>query len=436
MQQIKSKLTASAYSLGGVNWPRLFLFYDHDGTGAINLDEFASLLRKDAKVTARMLSDEMLKHLFGAIDKDSSGKVAYREFLNWLELDDELALDAQLPPEPPSLHPVGAEAAAAAAAAYRKASAEREVGALSRGGSPSPKMLLPTGGDHSTVAALRHEEVPEHAVTPSAARVESPVVVAASGNSPHSPQPTANCEQQPEPPTNTMPEQDQTLRHVASNANAVVESPADAAGGLLADSAAGVLTKEELPSLQPQLDAAMEVPEGAGITAIETEMDGHLQSLEVEAAATERAATEIQRRMRGHLARRRTQGDLAPAAVTSTVPAVATTPASTGPASPTAKEAAVVLEAELNRTRSPTPAQPGGPPLQQGRQSPGPGRPPHAASVQASGVAENLSAAKAKAPPHAAVSRSRSNSNTSATAAVGRSRSSSVNGGGRGAPQR
>jgi len=187
MQQIKSKLTASAYSLGGVNWPKLFLFYDHDGTGDINVDEFANLLRKDAKVTSRMLSDEMLKHLFAAIDQDNSGKVAYREFLDWLQLDDELALDAQFhrPTDSSpsrSLHPVGAEHAAAAATAYRKACAEMVVPSPSHGGSQSPKGLHPTGGEHAAALATAYRKEVADANPASSSRSE----IDASGNSPNS----------------------------------------------------------------------------------------------------------------------------------------------------------------------------------------------------------------------------------------------------------
>jgi len=217
MQQIKSKLTASAYSLGGVNWPKLFLFYDHDGTGDINVDEFANLLRKDAKVTSRMLSDEMLKHLFAAIDQDNSGKVAYREFLDWLQLDDELALDAQFhrPTDsspPHSLHPVGAEHAAAAAAAYRKASAEMVVGSSSRGGSQSPKVLQPTGGEHAAVVASAYRKAAADADPTSAARGESHAE--AMGPSPND------------------------REHVPSTANAAAGYAADAAAGAPAGGAA------------------------------------------------------------------------------------------------------------------------------------------------------------------------------------------------------
>merc|ERR1740115_527035 len=45
---------------------------------------------------------------------------------------------------------------------------------------------------------------------------------------------------------------------------------------------------------------------GKGAVVIESNMDGHLRSLEAEAAATAKAATEVQRRVRGHLARKST----------------------------------------------------------------------------------------------------------------------------------
>jgi len=95
MRGIKSKLTGAAYSMGGVDWHRLFDHYDRDGSGSVSLNEFRNIIRKDAKVTASMFPDEMLEHLFEIVDEDKSGKVAYREFLVWLHLEEELELETR-----------------------------------------------------------------------------------------------------------------------------------------------------------------------------------------------------------------------------------------------------------------------------------------------------------------------------------------------------
>jgi hypothetical protein len=251
MQQIKTKLTAAAYSLGGVNWPKLFLLYDSDGTGDIGKSEFKALIRKDAKVTARMLSDEMLEHLFWSVDTDTSGRIAYPEFLAWLELTDEIERDANfLPieadlPTPRDSLSVKAEDVAAAA--------------------ESTLAAVPAG-------ASQHDVTSSHGQTDCDARRHSEEV-----------QRLAPDDRESEPSA------------VDLTMGSPGPSAADAAAG--APAAAKSLFLQELRN-----------PEASSLcistVAIEKEMDAHLRSLEAEEAAIANAATEIQRRMRGHLSRR------------------------------------------------------------------------------------------------------------------------------------
>jgi Ca2+-binding EF-hand superfamily protein len=83
-KQIRSKLRAAAYTSKGINWKKLFQFYDRDNSGNIGELEFKRLLRSDAKLSKTMLSDADIKDLFNAVDVDGSGEIDFREFHAWV----------------------------------------------------------------------------------------------------------------------------------------------------------------------------------------------------------------------------------------------------------------------------------------------------------------------------------------------------------------
>lgn len=93
----KRKLRAAAYSHEGVNYKKLFHFYDRHNTGSLDVNEFLSALRRDAKQSKskRGWSDKMIVDIFRMIDKDESGTIEYNEFVEWLSEDNSDAfLDA------------------------------------------------------------------------------------------------------------------------------------------------------------------------------------------------------------------------------------------------------------------------------------------------------------------------------------------------------
>jgi Ca2+-binding EF-hand superfamily protein len=85
----KSKLRAAAYSTHGVDYKELFHYYDRDNTGALDLEEFLSALRRDAKQSRskRGWSDKTIVKMFRMIDTDDSGSIEYEEFRKWLSED-------------------------------------------------------------------------------------------------------------------------------------------------------------------------------------------------------------------------------------------------------------------------------------------------------------------------------------------------------------
>ena len=78
--RIRSKLKAASYTVDGVNWGKLFHYYDKDKSGHIGFDEFKRLLRTDAKISITALSDHDVRELFDTVDSDGSGEMDLHEF--------------------------------------------------------------------------------------------------------------------------------------------------------------------------------------------------------------------------------------------------------------------------------------------------------------------------------------------------------------------
>ena len=83
-RQVRFKLRAAAYTDKGVDWHRLFKFYDVDNSGEIGMIEFKRLLRSDAKIPVSQLSDSDVRALYRSVDTDRSGEIDADEFLAWV----------------------------------------------------------------------------------------------------------------------------------------------------------------------------------------------------------------------------------------------------------------------------------------------------------------------------------------------------------------
>ena len=82
---IRRKLRASAYTAGGVDWRKLFKYFDRDNSGMLECEEFRRAIRKDGKMSPSMLSNEDIKFLFDRVDNDQSGYIDINEFVEWVE---------------------------------------------------------------------------------------------------------------------------------------------------------------------------------------------------------------------------------------------------------------------------------------------------------------------------------------------------------------
>eukprot|EP00750_Incisomonas_marina_P027416 INCI6189.1.p1 GENE.INCI6189.1~~INCI6189.1.p1 ORF type:complete len:2493 (-),score=433.79 INCI6189.1:5030-12508(-) len=83
----KRKLSAAAYVQGGVDFQQLFKHYDRDNSGELDLQEFISAMRRDAKLSSKDFSDAMLTKIFRSVDVDGSGEIDADEFIFWMEKD-------------------------------------------------------------------------------------------------------------------------------------------------------------------------------------------------------------------------------------------------------------------------------------------------------------------------------------------------------------
>jgi len=95
---IKRKIRAQGYLTGGIHWGALFKFYDRDNSGTIDWHEFRSLIRRDAKVTEKTLSDKNLRKLWDSFDVNDNETMDFREFLGFLEKD-ERKIEEEVDPE-------------------------------------------------------------------------------------------------------------------------------------------------------------------------------------------------------------------------------------------------------------------------------------------------------------------------------------------------
>ena len=84
VKQVKIKLKAAAYTHKGMDFAKLFSYYDRDNSGSLEFPEFVSAIRRDAKISPAEVSDEALQEVFDAVDDDGGGEVDIDEFVAWL----------------------------------------------------------------------------------------------------------------------------------------------------------------------------------------------------------------------------------------------------------------------------------------------------------------------------------------------------------------
>jgi hypothetical protein len=89
IEQMKRRLRSMSYSEKGQDPASLFMLYDANNSGSLELNEFRSAVRKGGQLTKGLISDEELETLFHSVDADRNGNVSIRELTKFIWGDDE-----------------------------------------------------------------------------------------------------------------------------------------------------------------------------------------------------------------------------------------------------------------------------------------------------------------------------------------------------------
>ncbi len=88
--QLRKKLQSMSYSTHGQDPRKLFSHFDRDNSGALDLAEFKSAVRKGGHLTSADITDAELRRLFEVVDVDNSGDVSVDELASFVWGVDEI----------------------------------------------------------------------------------------------------------------------------------------------------------------------------------------------------------------------------------------------------------------------------------------------------------------------------------------------------------
>jgi Ca2+-binding EF-hand superfamily protein len=66
-------------------WKAMFTKNDTEGTGILSVDNIRRMIRRDLKISERLVADQAINDLFNAIDEDGGGAVEFNEFLDFVQ---------------------------------------------------------------------------------------------------------------------------------------------------------------------------------------------------------------------------------------------------------------------------------------------------------------------------------------------------------------
>ena len=95
LERVRQKFRTASYTTGRQDWARLFRHYDRNNSGVLEFDEFRRAVRRDAKMTAAMVSDTELGDMFDSVDLDGGGTIGLPEFLTLLGAEKQRSSGAQ-----------------------------------------------------------------------------------------------------------------------------------------------------------------------------------------------------------------------------------------------------------------------------------------------------------------------------------------------------
>ena len=68
------------------SWQDVFRYYDDDGSGELDIEEFTRAMRLDCEIPRHKIPDDGLIKLFNTIDGDGGGTIDAEEFAGFLEI--------------------------------------------------------------------------------------------------------------------------------------------------------------------------------------------------------------------------------------------------------------------------------------------------------------------------------------------------------------
>ena len=90
MKRVRSKLKALAYGDGGANFDKLFKFYSLKEYSMLDAKGFVRIMRKDAKLSRKEVSDDALLKVFKRdIDWENKGELSIAQFVAWAQGEGE-----------------------------------------------------------------------------------------------------------------------------------------------------------------------------------------------------------------------------------------------------------------------------------------------------------------------------------------------------------
>jgi Ca2+-binding EF-hand superfamily protein len=81
--QVRRKMRAVLYSAAGDRFLNLFRSYNLVNSSNISFDELRRTIRKDGKISASVLPDDLIKLVFRIIDSNNDGAISPTEFVSW-----------------------------------------------------------------------------------------------------------------------------------------------------------------------------------------------------------------------------------------------------------------------------------------------------------------------------------------------------------------
>jgi len=84
LDQLRRRFHAASYSYGRRDYHKLFGHFDRSNTGFLDMEQFRACVRKDGRMSTKMISEKELRTLFCVVDVDQDGRINEEDFIAFL----------------------------------------------------------------------------------------------------------------------------------------------------------------------------------------------------------------------------------------------------------------------------------------------------------------------------------------------------------------